>query len=220
MCAPSSTITVSGWMLQSVNRSTQKQRAQALTSKGNEHAYAYHSAQTAESASFTLGGDYTGNITLPALGEGITDYTMTYSETEFPKLEVTKSSAAGGGSFAAPFTLPARSIGCPSALPGIATKIGPCKQIAIAVSCQHVEETDGSGAYNPAKYSGMRDATVTVTFTGVAGKPEITPAEGWTTPSETDSDSNTAIAAGSVVYEKHFPVGTDAEAANSAASEP
>ncbi len=214
MFTPTSTITVSGWMLQSVNRSTQKQRAQALTAKGNEHAHAYYGEQETESASFTLGGSYTGNITLPSLGDGITDFTLTYSETEFPKLDVTKNSAAGGGSWTAPFTLPARSIGCPSALEGIATSIGACKSISIAVSCQHIEEMDGSGEYDPDTYSGMRDVTVTITFTGVAGKPSITAADGWSSPSATDSDSNTAIAAGSVVYEKHFPVGTDADAAN------
>lgn len=106
MFTPTSTITVSGWMLQSVNRSTQKQRAQALTAKGNEHAHAFYGEQSTESASFTLGGSYTGNITLPALGDGITDFTLTYSETEFPKLDVTKNSAAGGGSWTAPSRSP------------------------------------------------------------------------------------------------------------------
>ena len=86
MFTPISTITVSGWMLQTVNKSTQKQRAQALTAKGNEHAHAYYGERTTETAEFTLGGNYTGNITVPSLGAGIIEWMLTYTETAFPAL--------------------------------------------------------------------------------------------------------------------------------------
>ena len=99
MFNPTSNIAVTGWMLQSVSKQKQKQRAQALDASGNEHAHAYWGEQTSETAEFTLGGDYGQNdtIALPTLGSGVTDWTLTYSETEFPKLSVQKNSAAGGG---------------------------------------------------------------------------------------------------------------------------
>jgi len=214
MFTPTSTITVANWMLQTVNTSTQRQRAQALTDKGNEHASALWGEQTTETANFTLGGNYQGNMTLPALGNGITDYTVTYSETDFPKLDVTKNSAAGGGTFTLPFTLPARTIGVPSTIASIFTALGttPVKQLTIAVSCQHAEEPNGSGVYGT--LHGMRDATVTVTFTGTGAKPTPTMAAGWDAMSDTDNDSNSAVGGGTAVYVKHFPIGTDADAAN------
>ena len=45
MFNPTSTISVTGWMLQSVSRQKQKQRAQALNASGNEHAYRYWGEQ-------------------------------------------------------------------------------------------------------------------------------------------------------------------------------
>lgn len=220
MFNPESTITVSGWMLQTVNKGKSKQRAQALTAHGNEHAHAFHSERDTESAEFTLGGTYTGNMTVPNLESGITDFTVTYTETEYPKLSVNKDSAAGGGTFTLPFKLPARAIGVPSTIADVYTAIGSvaCKQLTIAVSCQHVEETDGNGSYDPTKLSGMRDATVAVTFTGVNGKPSPTMATGWESPSDTATQSNTAVDGGTIVYEKHFPIGTDDDAANNPAS--
>ena len=220
MFNPVSTITVADWMLQTVNKGKSRQRAQALTEKGNEHKHAFYGERETESAEFTLGGAYTGDMTLPDLGSGITDYTVTYSETEFPKLSVNKDSAAGGGTFKLPFKLPARAIGVPASIADIYTAIGSVavKQITIAVSCQHVEEMDGSGAYDPNTLSGMRDVTVTVTFTGVNGKPAPTMATGWDSPSDTATQSNTAVDGGTIVYEKHFPIGTDADAANNPAS--
>ena len=218
MFTPTSTISVTDWMLQTVNKSTQKQRAQALTDKGNEHASALWGEQTTETADFTLGGGYTGNMHLPSLANGITDFTVTYSETDFPKLNVTKNSAAGGGTFSLPFTLPARTIGIPSAIADVFTAIGtvPVKQLTIAVTCQHAEEPDGSGAYGT--LHGMRDATVTVTFTGTGSKPAPTMASGWDALNDTDNDSNSAIGGGTAVYVKHFPIGTDADAVNAPSS--
>ena len=58
----------------------------------------------------------------------------------------------------------------------------------------------------------MRDVTITVTITGVDGKPTFGSASGdgfgsgWATPSEQEGKSNTAIDSGSIVYEKHFAV--------------
>ena len=224
MFDPISTITATGWMLQTVTEGEQKQRAQALTSKGNEHAFRYHSEITTETANFTLGGSYTGNMTIPSLGGGITDWTVTYSEKDFPKLDVTKSSAAGGGTFACPLTLPARAIGCPTSIPGFTATgktLPPCKTITIACTCQHVEETDGTGEYDPDNFSGMRDATITITLTGIDGRPTITAGTidaGWDSPSGTKTNSNTAIGSGSVVYEKHFPIGTDTDASGGSSS--
>ena len=217
MFNPTSTITVSGWMLQSVNTATSKQRAVALTAKGNEHKHQYFGTRNTESAEFTLGGAYTGNLTLPALGSGITDWTLTYDEKEFPKLSVNKDSAVGGGTFTFPFALPARTIGIPSAIADIYEEVENCKQITIACSCQHAEETDGTGAYDAANFSGMRDATITVTFTGITGKPTVTMDDdnyGWTEDSDAENDSNTSVGGGTVVYQIHFPIGTDTDAEN------
>lgn len=219
MFAPTSTITVTGWMLQSVSVSKQRQRAQALTSKGNEHAHALWGEQTNETANFTLGGAYTGNVNLPTLGDGIVEWTLTYSETEFPKLDVTKNSAAGGGTWTCPLTLPARTIGCPTTIGGVTATgktLPACKTITIHAACQHAEETDGTGTYGT--LHGMRDVTVTITLTGIDGKPTLTAgtlAAGWESPSEQSGDSNTAIGSGSIVFEKHYPIGTDADADNS-----
>lgn len=218
MFNPTSTINPgSDWMLQSSQKQKQKQRAQALNSSGNEHAAAYWGEQNTETAEFTLGGAYGENdtITVPSLGSGITDWTLTYSETEFPKLSVQKNDAAGGGTFALPssgdnaITLPARALGCPASIPGIYSGLVAAKTVQIACTCQHVEDTDGSGAYGTKK--GMRDVTITVTITGVDGKPTFTGtnsgfANGWTTPSEQEGNSNTAIGTGAIVYEKHFAV--------------
>lgn len=218
MFNPTSTISVTGWMLQSVSRQKQKQRAQALNASGNEHAFRYWGEQNTETAEFTLGGDYGADdtITVPTLGSGIIEWLLTYAETEFPKLSVQKNSAAGGGTFALPstgddaITLPARALGCPASIPGIYQGLVAAKSVQIACSCQHVEETDGTGAYGTKK--GMRDVTITVTITGIDGKPTFGSesgdgfAAGWGTPSEQDGDSNTAIATGSIVYEKHFAV--------------
>ena len=221
MFNPSSTITVTDWMLQSVNKSTSKQRAVALTAKGNEHKHEYFGTRNTESAEFTLGGAYSGNMTLPSLGSGITDFTVTYDEKEFPKLSVNKDSAAGGGTFALPFNLPARTIGIPAAIADLYESVTGCKQVTIAVSCQHVEETNGSGAYDNTNYSGMRDATVTVTFTGIKGKPTVVIDDDnyvWAEDSNAENDSNSAIGGGSVVYVAHFPIGTDTDAENQPAS--
>ena len=217
MFNPTSTISVTGWMLQSVSRQKQKQRAQALNSSGNEHAFRYWGEQNTETAEFTLGGNYDENdtITVPALGSGIIEWLLAYAETEFPKLSVQKNSAAGGGTFELPstgdnaITLPARAIGCPASIPGIYSGLVAAKSVQIACTCQHVEDTDGTGTYGTKK--GMRDVTITVTITGVDGKPTFSGensgfAAGWATPSEQDGDSNTAIATGSIVYEKHFAV--------------
>ena len=218
MFNPTSTISVTGWMLQTVQKQKQKQRAQALNSSGNEHAHRYWGEQNTETAEFTLGGDYGNNdtITVPTLGSGILEWRLTYSETEFPKLSVQKNDAAGGGTFALPstgdnaITLPARALGCPASIPGIYSGLVAAKSVQIACACQHVEETDGSGAYGT--LHGMRDVTLTVTITGVDGKPTFGSnsgdgfADGWSSPSEQDGDSNTAIATGSIVYEKHFAV--------------
>ena len=234
MFTPTSTITVSGWMLQTVSKSTQKQRAQALTAKGNEHAHAYYGERTTETAEFTLGGTYTGNITVPALGSGIIEWMLTYTETAFPALSVQKDSAAGGGTFALPtgITLPARTIGIPSAIGGIFTKVSKVKQVQIQCTCQHAEEMNGTGAYgtgatgSPA-YNGMRDAVITCTLTGIDGKPtwatsgtsaDVVVATGWDEDSNAENDSNTAIGGGTLVFSKHFPIGTDADAANSPSS--
>ena len=212
MLNPQSTIQVSDWMLQSVQNNKTRQRSQALTQKGNEHAHAYWGERTTESAEFTLGGTYTGNITLPALGGGITDYTLVYSETEFPTLSVSKDTAAGGGIFTFPegITFPARTIGCPAAIPGIYKDLNGAKKVTIAVTCQHVEEPDGNGAYGT--LNGMHDVTVTVTIEGVGGKPTVTFEDGWTSPSETDGNSNSALGTGSVVYVRHFAIGDDPDA--------
>ena len=218
MFNPTSTISVTGWMLQSVSRQKQKQRAQALTSSGNEHAHAYWGEQNTETAEFTLGGDYGENdtITVPTLGSGIIEWLLTYAETEFPKLSVQKNTAAGGGTFALPstgddaITLPARALGCPATIPGIYSGLVAAKSVQIACTCQHVEETDGTGTYGTKK--GMRDVTITVTITGVDGKPTFGSAtgdgfaSGWATPSEQEGKSNTAVDTGSIVYEKHFAV--------------
>ena len=123
--------------------------------------------------------------------------------------------AAGGGTFALPstgddaITLPARALGCPATIPGIYSGLVAAKSVQIACTCQHVEEPDGTGTYGT--LHGMRDVTITVTITGVDGKPTFSGdnsgfAAGWGTPSEQDGDSNTAIATGSIVYEKHFAV--------------
>jgi hypothetical protein len=204
-------------MLQSVSRQKQKQRAQALNASGNEHAYRYWGEQNTETAEFTLGGEYGANdtITVPTLGSGIIEWLLTYAETEFPKLSVQKNDAAGGGTFALPstgddaITLPARALGCPASIPGIYSGLAAAKQVQIQCTCQHAEETDGSGNYGTKH--GMRDVTITVTITGVDGKPTFSGegsgfAAGWATPSDQDGDSNTAIATGSIVYEKHFAV--------------
>ena len=218
MFAPTSTISVTGWMLQSVDKQKQKQRAQALDANGNEHAFAYWGEQTTETAEFTLGGTYANGstITVPSLGSGIIEYTLTYSETEFPKLSVQKNSAAGGTAFSLPSTgddaisLPARALGVPASITGIYQGLTKAKTVQIHVACQHVEETDGTGTYGT--LHGMRDATVTVTITGTDGKPAFGTAtgdgmaDGWTSPSDQEGDSNTAIPTGSVVYEKHFPI--------------
>ena len=128
MFNPTSTISPgANWMLQSVSKQKQKQRAQALTAAGNEHASAYWGEQNTETAEFTLGGNYEGNVSVPTLGtNGITDWTLTYSETAFPTLSVSRNDAAGGGSFTLPttpaasaITLPARTLGCPTAIPGL-----------------------------------------------------------------------------------------------------
>ena len=221
MFNPTSTIQPGGnWMLQSANTSTSKQRAQALTAKGNEHAHAVYGTRTTESAEFTLGGTYTGDMAVPALGDGITDYTVTYSETDFPQLSVSKDSAAGGGTFNLPFKLPARSIGVPAVIAGVYTSIGSqaVKQLTVAVTCQHVEEMDGSGEYDPANLSGMRDATVTLTFTGVSGKPSPAMADGWELETDNATCSNTAVDGGTATYVKHFPIGTDTDADNKSAA--
>ena len=217
MFAPTSTISVTGWMLQNVSKSTQKQRAQALTDKGNEHAHAMWGEQQTETANFTLGGTYsTGNMTLPQLGSThITDFTVTYSETDFPKLDVNKNSAAvSAKTFTLPLSLPVRALGVPASITGIYTEIGSvaCKQLTIAVSAQHAEETNGEGEYG--ELGEFRDVSVVVTFTGVDGKPSPTMAAGWETPSGTEGDSNTAIPSGSVVYEKHFPFDSSDTAAD------
>ena len=217
MFNPTSTINPgSDWMLQTVSRQKQKQRAQALNSSGNEHAHRYWGEQNTETAEFTLGGAYGDNdtIAVPALGGGITDWTLTYNETAFPTLSVSKNDAAGGGTFALPstgddaITLPARALGCPASIAGIYSGLVAAKQVQIACTCQHVEETDGNGNYGTKH--GMRDVTITVTITGVDGKPTFGTnggfSSGWATPSDQDSDSNTAIATGSIVYEKHFAV--------------
>ena len=218
MFTPTSTMSFTDWMLQTVNKSTQKQYAQALTEKGNEHASATWGERTTETANFTLGGAYTGNMHLPDLGNGITEYTVTYAETDYPKLDATKDSAAGGGTFILPFSLPARAIGVPSAIADVYTALGsvPVKQLTVAVSCQHAEEPNGSGAYGT--LHGMRDATVTLTFTGTGDKPAPTMAAGWTELNNASNDSNSAIGGGSAVYVKHFAIGTDADAANAGGS--
>lgn len=234
MFTPESTITVSGWMLQTVNKSKQRQRAQALTSKGNEHAHAHYGERTTETAEFTLGGNYTGNIIVPSLGGGIIEWALTYTETAFPALSVQKDSAAGGGTFALPdgITLPARTIGIPSVIAGIFTKVSRVKQIQIQCTCQHAEEMNGTGEYGTGEdgspaYNGMRDAVITCTLTGIDGKPtwaasgtsaDVVVAEGWDEDSSSESDSNTAIGGGTLVFSKHFPIGTDADAANGGAS--
>lgn len=214
MFNPTSTINPgTDWMLQSVSKTKQKQRAQALNASGNEHAYRYWGEQNAETAEFTLGGAYAdnGTVSVPALGGGITDWTLTYSETAFPALSVQKNSAAGGGSFTFPNTikLPARALGCPASIPGIYTGLVAAKTVQIACTCQHVEETDGNGNYG--SKHGMRDVTITVTITGVDAKPTFSGAnggfaDGWGTPSDQEGDSNIAIGTGQVVYEKHFAV--------------
>ena len=215
---PTSTISVTGWMLQGVSKQKQKQRSQALTSAGNEHAYRYWGEQTIETANFTLGGNYGENdtITVPALGSGIIEWKLTYSETEFPRLDAQKNTAAGGGTFALPstgddaITLPARALGCPAAIPGIYSGLVAAKTVEIVCACKHIEEPDGSGTYGTKH--GMYDVTLTVTITGVDGKPTFGSetgdgfAAGWGTPGEQEGDSNTSIATGSIVYEKHFAV--------------
>lgn len=217
MFKPISTINPgANWMLQTVSKQKQKQRAQALTATGNEHKGEYWGEQNTETAEFTLGGDYSGNLAVPSLGGGITDWTLTYSETAFPTLSVQKNDAAGGGVFTVPsspagsaITFPARTLGCPAAIPGIYTGLVAAKSVQIACTCQHVEEPNGSGVYGTKH--GMRDAVITVTITGVDGIPTFTGnnsgfATGWGTPSQQEGDSNTAIATGSIVYEKHFAV--------------
>lgn len=216
--APQSTITVTGWMLQSVSKTKTLQRAQALTDKGNEHASKTWGEQNAETANFTLGGTYeSGNMTLPQLGSThITDFTVTYSETDFPKLDVNKNDAAvSAKSFSLPINLPVRALGVPSAITGIYTAIGSkaVKQLTIAVAAVHAEETDGEGEYGT--YGEFRDVSVKVTFTGVSGKPSPTMATGWDNVSDAQGNSNTALPTGSVVYEKHFPFdNSDTNAAN------
>lgn len=215
---PQSTITVAGWMLQSVSKTKTLQRAQALTEHGNEHASRTWGEQNAETANFTLGGDYeSGNMTLPQLGSThITDFTVTYSETDFPKLDVNKNDAAvSAKAFTLPINLPVRALGVPSAIQGIYTAIGSqaVKQLTIAVSAVHAEETDGNGAYGT--LGEFRDVSVKVTFTGVSGKPSPTMATGWDNVSDAQGNSNTALPSGSVVYEKHFPFdSSDTDAAN------
>lgn len=195
-----------GWMLQTSSTSTSNQRAQALDSGGNEHAFAIYGARKTETAEFTFGGEYAGNMAVPDLGGGITEYTLTYSETEFPKLSVSKDEAAGGGTFKLPFTLPARTLGVPSVIPSVYTAIGnvPVKDLSIAVKCQHFEEMDGNGEYGT--FNGMCDVTVTLTFNGIDGKPSPTMAEGWSIDSEATNAANTGLNGGSVVYSKHFAV--------------
>lgn len=221
MFNPTSTITPGGdWMLQTVQKQKQKQRSQALNTAGNEHAYRYWGEQNAETAEFTLGGAYGENdtIAVPALGSGILEWLLTYAETEFPKLSVQKNDAAGGGVFdftntkydgTNKFTLPARALGCPASIPGIYSGLVAAKTVQIHCTCQHVEEPDGTGTYGT--LHGMRDVTITVTITGVDGKPTFSGnnsgfASGWGTPSEQEGKSNTAVDTGSIVYEKHFAV--------------
>jgi len=217
MFSPTSNIVVAGWMLQRVTKSVTKTRAQALTDKGNEHSHAMWGERTTESASFTLGGTYdSGNMTLPQLGSThLTDFTVKYSETAFPSLDVNKDSAATSATaFSCPLTLPKRSLGVPSTITDVYTAIGAqaVKELSVSVSGTHSEDTDGSGAYGT--LGEFRDVVVQVTFTGVSGKPSPTMASGWTEVTNSEEDSNTAIPTGSVVYEKHFPFGTDSNAAN------
>ena len=194
------------WMLQTANKSVQRQRAQALDKNGNEHANKYWGERTTETADFVLGGEYTGVLSLPELKDGVTDWTLTYSETAFPTLSVSKDDAAGGGTFALPtgIQLPARTIGCPTAIPGIFSGLSGAKQITIACSCQHVEDTDGSGNYGT--LNGMYDPSITVTITGIDGKPDVDFEEGWSEDSNAENSSNSAISGGSVVYSKHFAI--------------
>lgn len=205
--APTSTISVDGWMLQTPNVSTNVNRAQALDAHGDEHAYATWGEQTTETAEFTLGGTYeSGTMTLPKLGSThVTEFTVTYSEEAFPSLSVSKSSAAvSAKSWTFPLSLPVRALGVPSAVTGIYTAQGSVavKTLAIQVTAQHAEATDGSGTYGT--LGEFRDVAVKATFTGVAGKPAPTMADGWTLVESQHSNSNTALPSGSVAYEKHF----------------
>ena len=205
--APTSSITVDGWMLQTPSVSRSVSRAQALDERGDEHAFATYGEQDTETAEFTLGGDYeTGSMTLPKLGSThITEFSVTYSETDFPKLSVSKSSAAvSATSWTFPLTLPVRALGVPASIDGLYTAQGAVavKTLAIQVTAQHVEETDGSGNYGT--LGEFRDVTVKATFTGVAGRPAPTMASGWTLVESQASNSNTALPSGSVAYERHY----------------
>lgn len=205
--APTSSISVDGWMLQTPSVSKTVNRAQALDERGDEHAFATWGEQTTETAEFTLGGDYeTGSMTLPQLGSThVTEFTVTYSETDFPKLSVSKSSAAvSASSWSLPVSLPVRALGVPASIPGLYTAQGSVavKTLAIQVTAQHAEETDGSGSYGT--LGEFRDVSVKATFTGVAGRPAPTMADGWTLVESQASNSNTALPSGSVAYERHY----------------
>jgi len=222
MFNPESTITVADWMLQSVTKAVTKTRAQALTTKGNEHKHAEWGERTTENATFTLGGAYAanGNMTLPQIGStNITDYQVDYSETDFPALAVNKDSGAvGSAAFSLPFSLPVRTLGVPTQIANVYTAIGAqaVKKLSVKVAGTHAETTDGQGAYGT--LGEFRDIVVTVTFEGVSGKPNPTMASGWTDVTNQEGNSNTAIPTGSIVYEKHFAFSTDADAENNVAA--
>ena len=190
-------LSFAGWSRQNHTTSTSRTRAQAFDEHGDEGRHAYHGTVMTETADFSASDETAQKLAIPQLGDGISSWVLTFSNTAFPALSVTKASNVKG-SAANPFNeIPNQSIGVPAEIFGV-TDIGNCKQAVITGSAQTVSDHDGDTWIGK-----MYDMSITMVLTGIEGKPTWS-GDGWEEESDSSGTHNTALDDGSVTLVKHF----------------
>lgn len=202
MFEPTTTIVPgAGWALQNCTKATSKTRAQALDTNGDEGRKGHHSPIETENADFSASDETAQKLGLPVLGgtTKIGSWQLTFSNTAFPALSVSKASnVVGTREYKLANDIPNCPLGVPGSLFGV-SGIENCKQAVVAASVQTASEYDGT------KWIGeCRDLAVTITLTGIGGDPVYSAGEGWDVENNSDGKHNTTLDDGTVMLVRHF----------------
>lgn len=205
--------TTGGWLIQTEENETVRERAQALDANGNEAAHALYGAKTTRTLTLTCCSS-AGSLTLPAIGSlidasgkawHVDSFTLEKSPTAWPSLTLVlhahdsrKHTACR--TFTPSLTL-AAGRGIPRNVGGFSLSDLGIGFAAFTYRCEtnHVDATDGDGEFLAAD---NYDGTETVTLRTTGEGPVTTPA-GWGETHASQSRANTSHDATEHTYTRH-----------------
>lgn len=197
-----------GWEIQTVNPTTQRQRAQALGKDGDEIASKTYDHRTTASATFVATAD---NAEIPKAGAIVGGYhidtiTVNFTNTDYVHMTVQghkhgTAAHATCRTYTGSLTTIGTKFGCPATLEGLAIPAGAgVRSYTYTLTCNHVDELGRQGDFLAAdNYDGSETAECELCETG-----DIAAAEGWDLVTDGHTRGNTQAETATATAERHI----------------